>query len=240
MNFELKATGISQTQGSNAGERVLFENVTLCWKAPSLQVVMGSSGAGKSTFLKTIGGVWKPSQGQVTFNSKSLWRGSEQNPEVLRHIGFAFQNNALFSSMRVIENVSFPYRQRFPNVTSAELRDLSMDWLKKVGLEQSAFVFPHEMSGGMQKRLSIARTLALKPDFIFLDDPTAGLDPITSKTMAELVQSLLEGSDSLIVIVTNDPDRARGWGPNIHYLSERTLISPDNPKPYAALETRFL
>lgn len=239
MKFELKVEDIAQSQGAMIGERLLFREISFRWTAPSLQVVMGSSGAGKSTFLKSIGGVWKPLRGSVQIDGAPLWVDDEQNPQILRRIGFAFQNNALFSSLRVIENVSFPHRQRFPEMPEVQRKELALDWLNKVGLEASAYSYPHELSGGMQKRLSIARTLALKPDFIFLDDPTAGLDPITSKVMAELIHSLLAGSQALVVIVTNDPDRAKDWGPNIHFLSEQKLLSPDASEKYLKMQEDY-
>lgn len=194
---------------------------------------MGPSGGGKSSFLKTIGGVWSPTSGEVLLDDKAP-SGAQ-----LRRVGFAFQNNALFGSMRVIENLLFPHRQRFPETPEKEREPLARSWLAKVGLEAASAQFPFELSGGMQKRLSLARALILKPDFVFLDDPTAGLDPITSRTMSQLVGSLLEGSQSLVVIVTNDTDRARDWGPNIHFLAEGGLHSPDSPR-YAEMRERFL
>lgn len=192
-----------------------------------MHVIMGPSGQGKSTLLKTLGGVWRPQKGQLLFGKKNLWVGDEkQDLNLLKSLGFAFQNNALFSSLRVLENLQFPHRQRFPEIAETERRNIALDWLSKVGLEASANVFPHELSGGMQKRLGLARTLILKPDYIFLDDPTAGLDPITSKVMSDLISNLLKGTQALVIIVTNDPDRARDWGPNIHFLIDKKLTSP--------------
>ena len=240
MEKKIEALNILQRQGQSPSGPVLFEDVSLCWEAPSLHVIMGPSGQGKSTLLKTLGGVWRPLKGSLKISNKSLWLGEElQDLKLLSQMGFAFQNNALFSSLRVIENLLFPHRQRFPQVPESERKDLAQDWLKKVGLEASASVFPHELSGGMQKRLGLARTLILNPEFIFLDDPTAGLDPITSKIMSELISALLKGSNALVVIVTNDPDRARDWGPNIHFLVDKKLISP-GAKNYSSLTGEFL
>ena len=227
MLSELRASELVQRQGNDTQGRVLFENISFCWKAPGLHVLMGASGAGKSTLLKTLGGVWEPSEGKVQIDGAPLWSSNgNQNAKILERMGFAFQNNALFSSMRVVDNISFPHRKRFPSFGESARTALAHDWLKKVGLEASAHAFPHELSGGMQKRLSIARTLCLSPDFIFLDDPTAGLDPITSRIMAALVNDLLKGSSALVIIVTNDPDRAQDWGPNIHFLEDGKLASP--------------
>ena len=224
----LEAIGISQKQGQEAQGPTLFENVSFRWEAPGLHVIMGVSGGGKSTLLKTLGGVWIPASGEVKANGQSLWLPhSTQNEAVLSSLGFAFQNNALFNSLRVIDNLSFPHKTLYPKMSNQERTELSMSWLGKVGLEAAATQFPHELSGGMQKRLSIARTLILNPDFIFLDDPTAGLDPITSKQISDLIASLLKGSQALVVIVTNDPDRAIDWGPNIHILEDKKLLSPE-------------
>jgi len=202
---------------------------------------MGGSGSGKSTFLKSIGGVWPPHTGTISIDGISLWKKNSpiQNPQALSKLGFAFQNNALFSSLRNIENLTFPHSKRFPGFTSSERSELAMQWLEKVGLQQSAFSFPHEISGGMQKRLAIARTLLLEPEYIFLDDPTAGLDPITSESIGEMLSNLLKGKDSLVIIVTNDPERAKAWGPNIHFLTNETLISP-NSQQYDSIKESFL
>ncbi len=228
MGQKIEFKGLTQHQGQDPKARLLFANVSGLWSGPSVQVLMGPSGIGKSSFIKTLAGVWRPQRGEIVFEGQPLWIENSQilNPKLLPKIGFSFQNNALFSSMRVLENLTFPYSQRFPSSTRQERDSLATEWLKKVGLEASAKVYPHELSGGMQKRLGIARTLILNPEYIFLDDPTAGLDPITSKTMASLVKDLLKNSQALVVIVTNDPDRAKDWGPHIHYLTDQTLNSP--------------
>jgi phospholipid/cholesterol/gamma-HCH transport system ATP-binding protein len=187
---------------------------------------MGPSGEGKSALLKTLGGVWKPSSGELFFDGRRVWgrRSQIQDPQILNRIGFAFQNNALFNSLRVLENLLFPHRSRFPDTAESTRRKLGESWLEKVGLLAASHQYPHELSGGMQKRLAIARTLMLDPDFIFLDDPTAGLDPITSKNIADLIRTLLGDRDTLVVIVTNDPDRAADWGSNRHFLKNGQLL----------------
>jgi phospholipid/cholesterol/gamma-HCH transport system ATP-binding protein len=238
--IDLKGERLVQRRGENPKLPKLFDQVSFYWAAPSLHVVMGTSGKGKSSFLKTIGGVWQPQSGSLLFAGQALWSNKgRQDVSTLSKIGFAFQNNALFNSLRVIENLCFPHRTRFREINESARLSLAEDWLKKVGLEHAATQYPHELSGGMQKRLAIARTLILKPDYVFLDDPTAGLDPITSKVMSDLLLSLLKGSNSLVVIVTNDPDRAKSWGPNIHFLDQGRLVSPDHSE-YPAIQERFL
>ncbi len=206
-----------------------------------MHVVMGASGAGKSTLLKCLGGVWRPQGGDVLLDGASLWESSNfaGNAAALQRIGFAFQNNALFTSMRVIENLSYPHRQRFPHISEKTRQAIAMEWLAKVGLEASALLYPHELSGGMQKRLAIARALILNADCLFLDDPTAGLDPITSRQISKLLLSLLKESQALVVLVTNDADRARSWSQNIHFLADKKLHSPGT-SAYAELQRKFL
>lgn len=205
MNQSLEFRALSQYQGQDPSARILFQNITDRWTGPSVQVLMGSSGCGKSTFIKSLAGVWRPSSGEVLFGGKNLWNQNDenQNMPILSKIGFSFQNNALFTSMRVIENLTFPYAQRFPESKKEDRIILAKKWLKNVELQSSSDVYPHELSGGMQKRLGIARTLILNPEYIFLDDPTAGLDPITSKVMAKLVKDLLKDSSALVIINCN-------------------------------------
>lgn len=237
MGAQLTVKNLSQGQGLR-GPR-LFSGVEFSWRAPSLQVIMGGSGSGKSTLLKCLGGVWRPAEGEIRLNDEPLWREgfAGQSPSAVRRIGFAFQNNALFSSMSVIENLLYPHRERRPDTSEAERREKAHELLRKVGLEASAAQMPFELSGGMQKRLAIIRALILEPDFLFLDDPTAGLDPISSKRMSELLKSLLKDSHALVVIVTNDPDRAHDWGPEIHFLCEKQLFSPGDARYRQIKET---
>jgi phospholipid/cholesterol/gamma-HCH transport system ATP-binding protein len=237
----LEFKNLTQFRGQNPEESKLFQEASGFWEGPSVQVLMGPSGVGKSSFIKTLGGVWRIPQGQVLYKGRPLWNSQKTHldPSLLKTIGFSFQNNALFSSMRVLENLTFPYSQRFPQSSRKDREQLAHEWLKKVGLEANAFMFPHELSGGMQKRLGIARTLILQPEFIFLDDPTAGLDPITSKVMAELVMNLLKDSHALVVIVTNDPDRAKEWGPHIHVLTTEGIFSPGHNR-YSKIVGEYL
>lgn len=241
MGCWLEGTDLAQSLGAEPGGPLLFKNVSFRWEAPSVHVIMGYSGEGKSGLLKTLGGVWKPAHGRLSADDRPLWgrKTYRQDAKTLARLGFAFQNNALFNSFRVLENLCYPHRQRFPEIKEFDRKALALEWLHKVGLDHAVNQYPYELSGGMQKRLSIARALILNPDYIFLDDPTAGLDPITSKRMAELVSELLRGRDALVVIVTNDPDRARDWGPNIHFLTDETLRSPGHPD-YAKIKDQFL
>jgi len=152
------------------------------------------------------------------------------------NIGFAFQNNALFTSLRVIENLTYPHSLRFPEISKDERLALAKSWLDRVDLLKSAEQFPEELSGGMQKRLGIARALILSPKFLFLDDPTAGLDPITSKSIAGVLIELLKENSALTVLVTNDFDRAQQWGGSLHFLDNGQLLSKGHPDYFKTAE----
>lgn len=223
-----RVENLGQRQGQLLGHPYLFRNISFEWQGTGLHVIMGRSGAGKSTLLKTLGGVWRPQEGKLFFGGRGLWgRYSPiQDPQILKQIGFLFQNNALFSSVSVLENLCLPHREKYVEIGENERRELAMHFLEKVGLSHAAQQQPHELSGGMQKRLGLARALILKPRYIFLDDPTAGLDPITSHQMADLLDSLLKEQKGMVIIVTNDPYMARRWGPNIHILEDAKLYSP--------------
>jgi phospholipid/cholesterol/gamma-HCH transport system ATP-binding protein len=237
MLMEIKAKEITQSAGGLPEGRALFE-IDLTWTGPALHTIMGTSGCGKSSFLKTLGGVWKPKKGRITISGLDF-----ESPEGIlarrNNIGFAFQNNALFSSLTVLDNLTFPHRLRFPEISEEERRELARNWLKKVDLLKSEEQFPEELSGGMQKRLGIARALILNPRFLFLDDPTAGLDPITSRHIADVLITLLKESSALTILVTNDPDRARQWGGSIHFLEDGALISQGNSQ-YLKIAEAFL
>lgn len=222
MSLRIVAKGLSQSAGAAAKAPKLFE-VDIDWKGPGLFVIMGESGGGKSTLLKTLGGVWRPQSGKVSLSDEPLWIGRHENSNLLARMGFCFQNNALFSSMTCLENLCFPHRKRFLEVPEATRRDDALNWLEKVGIGHTSQLFPHELSGGMQKRLSLARSLMLKPDYLFFDDPTAGLDPITSRQIALMLKDLLKEHPALSIIVTNDGDRALEWSDNVYELNDGKL-----------------
>jgi phospholipid/cholesterol/gamma-HCH transport system ATP-binding protein len=237
MSLELRAEKLCQSAGARGDGRSLF-CVDLHWTGPSLHTIMGASGSGKSSFLKTLGGVWKAKSGKLQiagldFDSPA---GIQMRRE---HIGFAFQNNALFTSLKVIENLTYPHRLRFPDVSFEERRKLAAQWLDRVDLLQSQNQYPDELSGGMQKRLGIARALILNPQFLFLDDPTAGLDPITSRSIADILVELLKESSALTVLVTNDPERVEQWGGSLHFLSDGELLS-EGHRHYSEIKKEFL
>lgn len=190
------------------GDGPLLKNVNLAVAPGESVVIIGPSGLGKSVVLKLFAGLLKPTAGKVLVEDKDLHALSSREQRALQlKMGMLFQKNALFDSLSVSENIAFPMREK-TSLSEAEIQERVDYFLEAVGIAYAAPLFPDEISGGMQKRLGIARALALKPQIVLYDDPTAGLDPITSRRIVELIQKLRAENKSTIVTVTNDMARA--------------------------------
>lgn len=200
--------------GKSFEERWVFRGVSLEVARQESVVLLGPSGEGKSLLLKIVAGLVDSTEGSVDLKSDNL--------------GMLFQKNALFDSLTVEENLLFPLRER-KKITGKIASDKAAHFLSAVGLSGCANLFPEEISGGMQKRLGIARALIVEPEIILYDEPTAGLDPITSKTIAELIQSLKDEVGSTLLTVTNDIQRAYQLGDRICLLAQGNLKAGGTP-----------
>jgi len=196
-------------------DRLILENVNFEVAAGSALGIIGPSGAGKSVLLKMIAGLVSPTKGQIEVQSKK--------------VSMLFQKNALFDSFTVQENLLFPLRER-RKITGTPAKKLAAHFLSAVGLKGCEELYPDEISGGMQKRLGIARALIVQPEIILYDEPTAGLDPITSKTIADLIQDLRCESKSTLLTVTNDMQRAYQLGDRLFLLAQGRLTFGGTPK----------
>ena len=169
-------------------------------------VILGGSGCGKSTLLKHMIGLLPPISGDVIILGENLCtaHGQEKN-QILQKIGVAFQGGALFGSMTVMENIMLPLKE-FTSLPISAMEEIARIKLKLVGLEKAAFLMPSELSGGMKKRAALARPMALDPSIIFLDEPSAGLDPITSAELDQLIIDVARSLGITFVIVTHELD----------------------------------
>lgn len=185
----------------------VLRDISLQVKAGERVGLIGPSGQGKTVLLKTLAGLIRPAEGQLFVQGQDFHAVStRKQQELLLNMGMLFQKNALFDSMKNLDNVRFPLMERKWEARKAKAT--AEQFLQQVGLGAAGELFPDEISGGMQKRLGIARALALDPSILFYDDPTAGLDPITSRKIVDLIVDLQEKKKSTVVAVTNDMNRA--------------------------------
>jgi phospholipid/cholesterol/gamma-HCH transport system ATP-binding protein len=188
-------------------------------------VVMGRSGTGKSVLIKIIIGLLAPDKGVVKVLGKEIHKLNKKELIELRlKIGFLFQQNALYDSMTVRENIEFPLRRNQRDISENEIDKAVDDVLDAVGLTDTADQFPSELSGGQEKRIAIARTLILKPQLILYDEPTAGLDPITSVEINELIKEVKKRYKTSSIIITHDLVCAKQTGDKIFMLIDGKFV----------------
>lgn len=211
-----------------AGE-ILLRDVHLSVARGEVLAIMGPSGQGKSLLLKILAGLIEPSAGRVKIDGRDRSQLSlAEKTNLGRQTGMLFQRNALFDSLTVLENVNFPQIEtlgRDEQTASA----VSQKLLEAVGLSEAAERYPSEISGGMQKRLGIARALSLAPKLILYDDPTAGLDPITSRMIIRLIKDLQERDGSTVIVVTNEIARAFQIADRVGFVFGGRLIVTGSP-----------
>lgn len=187
---------------------VILSGVNLTVSQGDTLVLIGPSGGGKTVLLKTMAGIYKPLLGRVFCEGEDLETLSDERRKTLaHHLGMQFQKSALFDSLSVFENVAFPLHEQ-GHYPSEQIHQRVKECLEAVNLTTSAHLFPHQISGGMRQRLGIARAIAMKPDIVIYDDPTAGLDPIHADKIVELILELKERNQSTVIIVTHSMDVA--------------------------------
>ncbi len=199
-NAHIVVEGLTMKYGSFLIQRDLSFEI----KRGDVFVIMGGSGCGKSTLLKHLIGLNRPAAGRVLYSGESFWDASSaQRDTLLRRMGILYQKGALWTSMTLAENVSMPLRQ-YTKLSEAQIRDIAEYKLALVGLSGFEEYYPSEISGGMQKRAGLARAMALDPEVLFFDEPSAGLDPVSSKLLDDLIIELNQSTGATIVVVTHE------------------------------------
>lgn len=201
------------------GDHVVLDDFNLVVNHTENVVVMGRSGIGKTVLIKCIIGLIKPDSGIVKVFGKSIpdLARKELN-EIRKRIGFVFQSSALYDSMTVRENMEFTLRRMQAEKDPKVLDNLVREGLRNVGLERTIDLMPSELSGGMRKRIGIARSLILKPEIVLYDEPTTGLDPITSREISNLILELQNKLHTTSIIITHDVDLAKTVATRLVFL----------------------
>ena len=213
------------------GSYVVQKDLNFTINRQDVFIIMGPSGCGKSTLLRVLVGLLQPTKGQVLYRGQDFWAGTEsERQKLLSGVGLLFQSGALWSSMTLAENVALPL-QRYTKLSSAEIREQTSLKLALVGLAGFEDYYPSEISGGMRKRAGLARALAMDPEIVFFDEPSAGLDPVSAALLDELILELKENMGMTVVVVTHDLDSIFTIGNNSVFLDAvtHTMITGGDP-----------
>jgi phospholipid/cholesterol/gamma-HCH transport system ATP-binding protein len=213
----IEVNGLYKSFGSN---HVLVDFSLKVFKGQNV-VVLGKSGSGKSVLIKCIVGLLTPDKGSIKVLGKEVSNMNPKELDAIRvHIGFLFQNSALYDSMTVRENLEFPMRRHLSHLTETESEIIVKEALDNVGLAQTMDMMPAELSGGMRKRIGLARTLILKPELVLYDEPTTGLDPITGREIVQLMMTLQKKYNTSSIIISHDMEVA-------HTTSNKVVVLVD-------------
>ena len=221
--------------------RHILKNVSFQVNKGEVFTILGGSGSGKTTITKCIVGLFKPTSGSIKVFGKDL---TQINPLELnglrKEIGYVFQGAALFDSLRVWENVVFYYLEH-SHIKEKELKEIALTYLKMVGLEEHTLgLYPSELSGGMKKRVGIARAIATQPKLVIYDEPTSGLDPITSRLIDNLIKELRDKTSSTALVVSHDMVSAFTISDRIMILKEGEVVLIGTPQEVLASQDPFV
>ena len=218
------------------GSFVLMRDLNFTINHGDVFIIMGGSGCGKSTLLRHLIGLNEPAQGNIYYGDENFTRADPSTrQEMVRRMGVLFQSGALWSSMTLAENIGFSLGE-YTDLTAEEIRDVSSLKLALVGLKGFEDYYPSQISGGMQKRAGLARAMALDPEILFFDEPSAGLDPISSRLLDDLILELRDSLGATVVVVTHELASIFTIGNNSVFLDAetRTMIAGGDPKELLA------
>ena len=211
-------------------DRQVLDNVSGTFKKGQTSLVIGASGTGKSVLLKCMLDLVRPENGATLYDGRDFYIGEEEDKKnIRREMGVLFQGGALFDSQTVHQNVQFPL-DMLTEMPEAEKRDRVEFCLQRVGLEGTGKRMPSEISGGMKKRVGIARAIVMNPKYLFCDEPNSGLDPLTSIKIDELIQEITEEYKTTTVIITHDMNSVLSIGDYIMFLYQGKKIWEGNSK----------
>ncbi len=214
------------------GDFVIQRDLNFSVKAGEIFIIMGGSGCGKSTVMRALIGLKAPARGDVLYDGENFWKAEPSERERMnRRFGVCYQSGALWSSMTLAENVGLALGE-YTNLRAGEIREIASLKLALVGLAGFEDYYPSEISGGMQKRVGVARALAMDPDILFFDEPSAGLDPISSKLLDDLILELRDSLGATVVVVTHELASIFGIADSSVFLDPetKTMLAVGNPK----------
>lgn len=200
------------------GDKEVLKGIDFRFERGKINMIIGASGSGKSVMLKCIVGLIRPDLGQVLYDEQDFHQvGHRALKELRKSIGMLFQSSALFDSMTVEENISFPLKM-FANMSIKEARQQVDACLDKVRMPNVNHLYPAELSGGMQKRVGLARAIAMNPQYLFVDEPNSGLDPLTASVIDKLIRELTSEFNMTTVVVSHDMNSVMNVGDKIMFL----------------------
>ena len=212
------------------GSRVILDDVSLSFRQGHVIAIMGGSGMGKTTLLKLIGGLISPDAGKVLIGGEPVLTNDKRALfKMRRRMGMLFQFGALFTDMSVLDNVAFPLREQ-TNLSEELITDMALMKLHAVGLRGAANLMPSEISGGMARRVALARATALDPELIMYDEPFAGLDPISMGVTAQLIRQLNDALNATSIIVTHDVPETFAIADYVYMLSSGRIAAQGSPQ----------
>ncbi len=234
-HVHIRVQGLTMAYGSF----VLMRDLTFSVRRGEVFVIMGGSGSGKSTLLRHLIGLNEPAAGEIFYGEESFTRADPGTRErMLQRFGVLYQSGALFSSMTLLQNVTLPLGE-YTDLPPRELREVAALKLALVGLRGFEDYYPSQISGGMQKRAGLARAMALDPEVLFFDEPSAGLDPITSRRLDDLILELRDSLGATVVVVTHELASIFAIADNCVFLDaeSRTMIATGSPRELLAHST---
>ena len=218
------------------GDFVLMRDLSYTINRGDVFIIMGGSGCGKSTMMMVLIGLKSPATGKVFYDGEDFWgAGAESRDRIIRRTGVMYQSGALWSSMTLAENIGLPL-ETYTDLSASQIREVVRLKLALVGLAGFEEFYPSEISGGMQKRAGIARAMAMDPEILFFDEPSAGLDPVSARRLDDLILELSESLQTTMVVVTHELASIFAIGNNSVFLdaSLRTMTATGDPKKLLA------